>query len=307
MKKPYHSPEAFRRLIQMSSTRVFVFVEGQDTDAFFFGEVCRPICESLGISYELVRADRISASGGKEALIRCYELLNTAGSLVERSRATPAISMFFLDKDIDDVLCKQVESAHVVYTPFYNVENVLFVHGDVVRAAAAASSFDSARLQRRIPDSATWRRASAQRWIDFVVFCLFAHKHRLPFDCTYRRNVSPLNDPADSIPTPEVIRQKKDELRGCSGFSEAVFARKFGATRRLVERIYNAGKHDLIFNGKWYRNLLEREIEVVAGDEPYNSFGVANGILAALRANLDFGGAWAEHYRAPLRALIDSV
>jgi hypothetical protein len=305
--KPYHTPEAFRRFIQMSSTGIFVFVEGQDTDAFFYAELCRPVCDSYHIAYEIVRADRISSSGGKDALIKCHGYFATAGSLIERSRPTAACCIFFLDKDVDDVLHKLVKSPHIVYTPFYNVENALYLFGDIVRAAAAASSLDAARLSIRIPDPAVWRRQSARRWIEFVVFCLFSYKYRVPCDCTYKRSASPLNHTPDSAPNPADVAAKENELNVLSGLATQVFKRKLGAVRRLVEHIYQSDRHDLVFNGKWYRALLRREVELAAAGETYNAHGVVNGMSAALCATVDFSGDWVDHFRTPLRTLIEQL
>jgi hypothetical protein len=200
-----------------------------------------------------------------------------------------------------------VESPHVVYTPFYNVENALYLFGDIVRAAAAASSLDVARLRGRIPDPALWRRQSAERWMEFVVFCLFSHKYHVPCDCSYKRSNSPLNHTPDSAPNPADVTAKENELNVLSGLPMAVFNRKLGAVRRLVRHIYRLDRHDIIFNGKWYRALLRREIELAAAGEPFDAHGVANGISAALRANVNFSGDWTNYFRTPLRALLEQL
>src|SRR5216684_3889626 len=104
--------------MQMSATRVFIFVEGRNTDVFFYGEISRPVCEALGLEHEIVRADRVSGSGGKQSLLALYTYLKTRDSLVDRSKATESWCLFYLDKDVDDILRQVLLSPHVVYTPF---------------------------------------------------------------------------------------------------------------------------------------------------------------------------------------------
>src|SRR5882762_4762029 len=59
----------------MSATRVFILVEGRHSDVFFYGELSRPVCDSLGLECEIVRADRVSGSGGKQPYWRCTGIL----------------------------------------------------------------------------------------------------------------------------------------------------------------------------------------------------------------------------------------
>ncbi len=89
----------------MSATRVFILVEGRHTDVFFYGELSRPVCEAVGLEREIVRADRVSGSGGKQSLLALYRYLEARDSLTERSKGTGMESwcLFYLDKDVDDI------------------------------------------------------------------------------------------------------------------------------------------------------------------------------------------------------------
>lgn len=292
--------------MQMSATRVFILVEGRQIDTYFYSEIGRRVCASAGLSYEIVRADRVGESGGKGTLMELHEFLYLGGSLIDRSKGSETWCFFYLDKDVDDILCKQIESKHVVYTPFYSVENVLFIYGDLVRGAAAAASLDAARVGLRIPNSEAWRREKAELWKDFVTLCLFSQKYRINCDCHYGRNTSPLNNPADTEADAEEVAARMTALEGLSGLPGVDFDRKFRASARLVRRVYGRGEHDILFNGKWYRELLMREIEIVAQGEQYNRHALANGITASLAATLDFDSPWAEYFGGPLRKLVEA-
>jgi len=287
----------------MSAARVFIFVEGRNTDVFFYGEVSRPVCEAVGLECEIVRADRVSSTGGKQGLLALYRHFEATDSLTERSKGTESWCLFYLDKDVDDILGELVLSPHIIYSPCYTVENALFMFGDLIRAMAAASSLDTARLARRIPDKTAWARGKATAWREFVALCLFSEKQGIHTDCTYNCNSSPLHEGGQGT-VADRLQARKIELEQRSGLTAEQIDRKFRASLRLIDRIYRKNQHDSVFNGKWYIPLLMREIEAVADGEQYNAHALSNGLTAALRATLDFNGIWTEHFRVPLRELI---
>jgi hypothetical protein len=303
--KPRHSQAGFRRYMQMSATRIFILVEGKRTDPFIYGGICGPLCEIAGREYEIVRADRIEGSGGKQTLIGLYYYLEDSASLIGHTKTGASFCIFYLDKDVDDVFGDLITSPHVVYTPFYNIENSLFIHGNVVTAAAAAASLDIALIQARIPEAAAWRGQRADAWKDFVVLCLFSGKHDVNCDCTYGCHGSPLNNPPEAPTDAEKANARRAVLRGLlAEFSEDEFNLKYRAAARLVERIYGHDAHDVIFNGKWYVLLLIREIELATHSEFDNRHALSNSILAALAATLDFTAGWTEYFKNPLLNLI---
>ena len=290
--------------MRMSSSRVFVLVEGRDTDPFFYGELCRPVCNAQALAYEIVRADRVSAGGGKNNLVNLYEYLLSAESLVMQVRGSTSWCIFFFDKDIDDILRDLINSAHIVYTPYYCVENALFLHGDVVRAAASSSALDAARIQARLQESGAWRRDTAERWKEFVALCIISQKYKAPSSCHYGRDMSPLNVPPESATNAAELTASKALLQHRLAMTAEQFDRKFRAAIRLVERIYRINAHDLVFSGKWYYEILMRQIHLAADGQGYNRHALKNGLAASLCATMDFNAEWTEHFRAPLRNLI---
>ena len=232
-----------------------------------------------------------------------YRHLEAADSLTERSKGKESWCLFYLDKDVDDILGETVLSSHIVYAPCYTVENALFMYGDVIRAMAAASSLDAVGLTRRIPDKTAWAREKATAWREFVALCLFSQKYGIHTDCTYKCSSSPLHGGvAETVA--DRLQARKVELQQRSGLTAEQIERKFRASLRMIDRIYRKNQHDSVFNGKWYVPLLMREIEVEAGGEQYSTHALSNGLTAALKATLDFNATWTEHFRAPLRELI---
>ena len=306
MNKPQHSPAAFRRFVQMSKKTGFILVEGKDADPFFYSQLLRPVCEATGITCDILRADFVTGTGGKQALIELHRYLASTGSLIWQDGGTWKWCIFYLDKDVDDVMHNLVDSKHIVYTPFYCVENLLFVYGELVSAAAAASSLDPQDIRERIPNREEWLRQAAGNWKEFLVLSLLSHRLAVNCECHYGRSTSPINLPPDAPTSGARFDQIKAELRTRSGLNEKAFDTKVRAVTRYVECVYRKGLHDVLFNGKWYYELLRREINIAAGGKKYSNPPNA-ALTAALSLTINFEHPWSGHFREPIRELVKTV
>ena len=305
MIRPQHTPAAFRRYMQMSTNRLFIFMEGKNIDPFFYSSLLKPTCRAAGIPCDFVRADFVTGSGGKKTLIELERYLQSSGYLVLQVGQTRKSCIFYVDKDLDDVTRQLIKSPHIVYTPFYSVENTLFIHGDIVIAAAAASCVDSDVIRARIPDPNLWRRQNAERWKEFLILCLLSHKLGLNCECHYGGMTSPLNVPAEAPTDAARSAAIKSDLQTRAGLSAEKFTFKFRSQARYVDRIFQKGLHDKLFNGKWYIEFLRREIVLAAGGIGYHNPS-NNTLTATLNLTLNFDAEWASHFRQPLSLLISS-
>ncbi len=213
-------------------------------------------------------------------------------------------ALFILDKDIDDVLHKTVFSDHIVYTEHYSVENYLFIHGELARAAAAASSLHERVLAGTIGDGVNWRRQSALAWKEWVVFCILVQKYEIPHRCNFRLAASTINNPLDGPTDVAAASQCKVEIAARSGMTPERFDRAYRAIVRFVDAVYARGEHDRIFKGKWYIRLLETAIQKAAAGQPYSSHGISNRVQGSVTATVDFSAPWAEHFKGPMRGLV---
>ena len=305
MKRPQHSLSGFRSYVRMSTHSVFVLVEGKNIDPFFYSSIVKQVCEGAGVTCEIIRSDFVTGTGGKKTLVDLYKYLESVGSLAHQVENGHKLCVFYLDKDVDDVFCKAIPSNHVVYTPYYCVENTLFMQGKLVLAAAAAASLDPADIEARIPDPVTWRQQMAELWKEFLVLSLLSLKLKVNSACHYACMASPLNIPAETPTNMPRAIEVKTELEASSGLSPQKFDFRLRALRRYVERHYRNGRHDILFNGKWYLELLRREIGLSrdAGAH-HNPSNLA--LISALSTSLDFSAEWTEHFRQPLRNLLQT-
>src|ERR1019366_5882509 len=147
MKRLRHTPEGFVKYMQMSSRSLFVFVEGTKVDRYFYSRICGQVCSKKDVGYQAVAAAELDGSGGgKSRLLNFFKVLDGSGSLVSNFKGKKTTAIFFLDKDIDDILGRKVASPHVVYTPTYDVEALIFQQGELIGPAAAMASMDPAEL-----------------------------------------------------------------------------------------------------------------------------------------------------------------
>ena len=191
--------------------------------------------------------------------------------------------IFFLDKDIDDLLEKQIISEHVVYTQYYDLENHLFTIGDVIKGAASATQRTTQQVRKIISDPNHWMFKVAKEWLDYVKLCFFAVKHpqlTKNIEVRYGKEVlPPIFKPTD--------------------YQAYISNRMYSEISKLIDNLYASGKYNTVFNGKWYANLLDRELT--------QANGFHKEILKSIQATLDFNATWADYFKQPLRRLLITV
>lgn len=288
----------------MSSNQIFVFVEGKINDPYFYGEICRAVVSQSGIRYTICQAKEIpGGTGGKPSLIAFFLYLKRNYALLDNFKGKKTAIIFFLDKDVDDLLRKQRHSEHVVYTQYYDVENHIFVEGDLAKAAAASASMDYQEIITGIGDYKKWRYQVAEKWKEWVKLCLFARKKDIGCECSYRYP-SQINNPLYGLLDSTAYAKYLNILENRSGLSSEKFKRAFKRVSKQVDDLYVAGESDRIFKGKWYAGFLEAKIKTIAGNTPFNSKTLANRLTTAITVTLDFDAPWAKHFKEPLKKLI---
>ena len=302
-----HSPRGYLRSMQMSNHRIFAFVEGK-TDPYFYSRICESVCAPAGITFELRRAQELPAqAGGKQALLVFFGYMRRVALLLSDFKGKTWGAIFFVDKDVDDLMRTQKRSPHLVYTEYYDFENYIFKYGDLLNAMSAAASVNRLWLESQIGTVDTWRSSLAERWKEWVELCLFAKLKKVPGTVNYGVSVSPINIAINGPVDTTRYQQHLINLETASGLTNVQFVRSFRRISKLVEALYRSGEHDRIFKGKWYMALFEADIKTLAGTTPINSRGLANRLVYVLAATLDFDEGWADHFKDPIRDLISKL
>lgn len=306
MNKPLHSMAGYIRSLQISRYQLFAFVEGIDVDPFFFGEVCRVACQARAVSYRVRPAKELpQAAGGKRALIGFYRFAKSKDRLRFTLGGKTTVLMFYLDKDVDDLIHRLCRSRHICYTQYYDVQNHIFRHADLIRGIASAASVDPVELEENPQFSANWCESAARRWKDWIVLCLIGVRHGVPGP-NYRvlsQVNSFLNGPVDAAR----YQAMKTQFGGHLGLNPVEMDCKIGLTAERVEKHLSCGTFDHVFKGKWYASILEADLRVAFAGRAFQFDRFANRVPAALAATLNFSEPWAERFVGPLERLLEEV
>jgi len=285
MNKLQHSISATKRTLQMSDYQLFVFVEGT-SDKYFYGEICNVVCnntlkyhvyeaEKAPFCKDEIRNKKLSGKSGVLALFTCF---NENSLLTVEFKGRKKVAVFFLDKDVDDLLDKKIDSGHLIYTKHYDVENHIFMEGNVIKGAASATDMTAQEVHEKILNPHDWTFQVAKKWGIYVKLCFFAVKTETTIrECQYGREILP---PTFNSTCESDFLTNQDYLE-CSA---------------LLDKLYDQHEHNLVFKGKWYAGLLDRELT--------NKAGKHEKILSCIQTTLDFKATWAEHFKQPLRKLL---
>ena len=126
----------------MSSAVLYVFVE-RSNDRNVYSQLADKECQD-GTPYRVVTAEELSsgAGAGKQTLLQYFDYLKKCSSLIDNLGSKKTVSVFLLDKDLDDLKGTRRRSVHVVYTETYDIEAYYFIYGDLCRSASTASGLD---------------------------------------------------------------------------------------------------------------------------------------------------------------------
>lgn len=302
MNRLVRAPRGFIRALQMSRVRLNVFVEGE-LDSYFYGQICQQ--ELVGpFVYRIIRSDQLATPGsGKSHMLRLFCSMRRRGLLLLDFKGHKSAALFFVDKDVDDLHRTIKRSAHLVYTQYYEVENYVFKHGKLISAISAACLKDTSDVERLILMPDEWPRRAAILWADWLKLCVAGCLLQADGVCNYSAPSLVNSGPSRPV-DPALYRVVFGRLEAASNYSAAVFGMKFARLTAKIDRLYRLDRQDVIFKGKWYRNLLSDELR---------SSGIATGaslkalpdrLTGHLLQSLDFREEWASYHREAVKRVI---
>src|ERR1039457_2075498 len=293
MKRLRHSAKGLVRSMQMSRAAVNVFIEGEQVDGYFYSKIV--YSESPApFAYRVIRSNQLPTPGsGKKHLLIYFRLLRRQKQLVIDFKGKRSVVLFFLDKDIDDLSRTMVRSPHVIYTQYYEVENYLYMHGDLIEVSAAAFSADIAEVMRHFGSVSDWTLRAADRWKDWVKLCLAASDCRARGVCNYH-SASQVH--SAGVLDPTLFSAKLAEIELASGLSHADFVSKFRRLQAKVNRYYASGDQDRLFKGKWYSIVLSDELAKAGLVTGAASKSMPSKLVSGLMQSLDFSEDWTSYF-----------
>jgi hypothetical protein len=298
-----HSASGFVRYMQMSRVQLFAFVEGF-TDRPFYDRICALECVESACPYEVCTATELSSNaGGKTAVLKFHDYLRRKRLLRTDFKGKIFTTIFFVDKDVDDLRRSCRRSNHINYTAHYHLENYWFLNGDLHSSFAVAGGFSVSQVRYAIGHATTWRTLVAERWRQWVELCVFTAMYPCPCDIRYA-NLSKINESVFGEVDANAAAAAYARVRDASGMEDITFERRWRKASKAVEKLYSKGCHDAVFKGKWYGQFLMAEAERLAAGSRYNRNGFLDRLIGALMSSLDFSADWAASLRERVRGLI---
>lgn len=302
MTRLVHSQDGFRRSLQMTTSSLLGFVEGDDIDPFFYGQVCWQ-ASSGRVPYSIFRAREIAGAGGKSILSSFFHELCENSMLAFDFKGAGKVCVFFLDKDVDDILDTLICSEHVIYTKYYDVTNHIYAEGDLVRGLAAAAYLDSEEVRRWMGCAADWRARMARRWLDWVTLCLLSAYLRVSTACHYSR-YSCINEDTLGPVVESRLKSAMESIRLAAEMTCPEFDQVYHKHYGLVLGAIESGDQDRFFRGKWYPYLLSESL-VSSFPRIADKKALASRLSATVLETYDFAGVCADHFVQPVKALIE--
>ncbi|MEU0340048.1 hypothetical protein ABZ092_13910 [Streptomyces bobili] len=276
--------------MQMSRVPLFAFVEGVNVDGYVHGTNCDRALSPLGIGYRLAPADELpGAGGGKSRLKSYYSHLAEGGSLVTNFKGKVTVVLFFMDKDVDDHLGLLIDSPHVLYTWFYDVENHVFHEGDIAEAVGSGCSLAPNWCRGEFGNRGSWQEIAAMIWVDWARLCFAAKSLKISGAANYGRPsaVNPsAHLPADTtLVTAYSTKLKSDAQQ--AGIDEA----QWNEIIAVVDSEYATGSWDKVFKGKWYGHILSSQVLANCPNK-IDSKHLAASLVKHVAATMKFDSPW---------------
>lgn len=260
MTRLVHSQGGFVRSIQMSSARLFAFVEGR-LDRVFFDRLIKRALNTSGLRHQVYAMKELpSTTGGKVAVIEMFLDFRKRGLLKFDAFGKSMVCMFFVDKDADDYTKKRRRSDHLVYSNTYDLEGHIGSCGDLHRALADACGVTHEQSLALVPSPSDFLEKVATQWTDWIALCLVSQKHSVNCGCTFDR-VSQINAPPLSTPNTAQLEAFKVAMSTRIGIERDQFDNEFRTARRAVERSLTQNQPMKFFKGKWLAHVLQKHLE----------------------------------------------
>lgn len=304
MSRLRHSESGYLRKMQISTTQIFIFVEGQ-LDRCVYDRLCGDELSGTGVRYSVVEAVELpGATGGKARLLSLYDYLRRRRRLTSKLGRNRTEAIFFLDKDVDDYLRMRRISGHVVYTRDYQIENHILQTPKLLEALANAALIQLSSLRRRVTGRHILRRL-ADTWKGWVVLCLFSERYRVRGVYSFG-STSRIHDATGALCS-SMWQQAISTLQSRSGLPQSEFDARLDEVRLFAERKYARSQYHRIFKGKWFFYLLRTHLQDALTGITINFNGFEERLIGNLLGSLDTHSSWAIPFREGLRHRLDSI
>jgi len=298
-----YSSAGLIRSMQVTRAKLHVFVEGRDLDSYVYGRICEAVMPGI-FTHRITRADELSpaSTGGKEVLLAHFKRFRRQNKLVIDFKGAKSATLFFLDKDLDDLSRRKKRSGHVVYTRSYDLEAEVFREGDLVDAVAALCSLSPTAVRHKFAPT-DWRKQSLDAWRPWVEFCVLS-KTNPALGLPSYGNVSLMHDSGDLALNPAKQARLATKLTTASVAAAVSLLALEDLAKRRVARSYAATGGYEVFKGKWFPETVVALAKTHFPIEAGRVTAFKSHLASHVAQTLPMRAPWVLHYSQPIRALL---
>lgn len=250
------------RAFLMTSASVTIFVEGIEVDRKYYSKIFYEFLKDEGITAKF-RASYELGSEGKPGLVNAFQYFFDNDRLSGKSGDQTYTVVFCMDKDIDDFLNRKIDSKHVIYTEYFQVENHLIAESDFVEALASTLSISSDDLPTLlIENPAQWLKSLAVIWKQWIAMCITCAKLGQQ-QANYKRP-SQINDGYLGPVVEEKVDEYLQQVSQREGVTLQECRAMFADSLQHVDTLFSSDAYNNVFRGKWYGLLIAEYLKIEA-------------------------------------------
>lgn len=308
MSRLTYSYGGFLRSMQMSSNKIFIFVEG-GLDRAFMDRISARVCRPQDVGYRIYSSKELPGeTGGKRVLVDFFEELSGGYHLACDAFDKKMYSLFLIDKDADDFSQRAIESPHVIYTKTYDLEGHLISCGEINRALSDAGDITIEQSNFLIPDPDALIVEFVKDWKYWIALCLISYANQIKCVCTFDK-CSQINQGVFSGVDLDKLECHKNDLAERMGVEREVFDLQFGEVLAEVEDSISSGNPLRYFKGKWFHHLIQLYLESRPKIPDTNFNGIGEKILIAIKGQVDMltSCRCSRYFEEPFEQALDFV
>ncbi len=303
MSRLVHNINAHFKSLQISRNNLFIIIEGKTHDPYFYNEICHIVCKNK-IRFVIIKSQEIKAKApGKTGLLEYYKYLLKKKKLSSTYKRKKMSIVFFADKDIDDILLIKCKTNHLIYTKYYNIENHLFINGDLIQAIASTASLPRDIIERWITDVNLFLKNTAELWKEWLILCILTKKIGINCEHNYGSHSRIHCKKTGALNKKEYTKYLK-KIEKSSKLTSTNFKARLNRIIKLVNSYYNNNNQDLIFKGNWYTSLIKLQLDNQFGIKNYYNNGFEKRLETALLSRMEFNEDWTKDFILPFQKII---
>lgn len=194
-----------------------------------------------------------------------------------------------MDKDVDDQLGLLIDSPHVLYTWFYDVENHVFHEGDVAEAVGSGCSLAPNWCREEFGGRGSWQEITARLWVEWVRLCFAVKSLKISGAVNYGR-LSAVNPTPHLSADPVLVAAYATKLKS-EAQQAGITEKQWDEIMDAVDSGYSTGNRDKFFKGKWYGHILSSQVLANCPNKIDSKHLVAS-LVRHVAATMEFNSPW---------------